>query len=81
MVSKSKFLIEYSQANYQYIYFKLYLNNFFINYQVSRTFGDLEAKLPKYGGNPNVVIAEPEISVTKIKDNFDFIILASKMTF
>jgi len=28
---------------------------------VSRTFGDVEAKLLKYGGNPNVVIADPEI--------------------
>jgi len=28
---------------------------------VSRTFGDVEAKLTKFGGNPNVVIAEPEI--------------------
>jgi len=28
---------------------------------VSRTFGDVEAKFVKYGGNPNVVIAEPEI--------------------
>jgi protein phosphatase 2C family protein 2/3 len=28
---------------------------------VSRTFGDIEAKLVKYGGNPEVVIAEPEI--------------------
>ena len=28
---------------------------------VARTFGDIEAKLPKYGGNPDVVIATPEI--------------------
>jgi len=28
---------------------------------VSRTFGDLEAKALKYDGNPNVVIAEPDI--------------------
>lgn len=28
---------------------------------VSRTFGDAEAKLLKTGGNPKVVIAEPEI--------------------
>jgi len=28
---------------------------------VSRTFGDIEAKHPKYEGNPKVVIAEPEI--------------------
>ena len=28
---------------------------------VSRTFGDIEAKFEKFGGNPKVVIAEPEI--------------------
>lgn len=29
---------------------------------VSRTFGDIEAKVPVYGGNPKVVIAIPEIT-------------------
>ena len=29
---------------------------------VSRTFGDIEAKNPKYGGKDGVVIAQPEIS-------------------
>ena len=43
---------------------------------VSRTFGDVEAKLTKFGGNPNVVIAEPEISEFKIDSNCDFIMLA-----
>jgi len=43
---------------------------------VSRTFGDIEAKLVKYGGNPNAVIATPEIKVFKISDNHDFIVLA-----
>lgn len=28
---------------------------------VSRTMGDAEAKLPKYGGLPNVISAEPDI--------------------
>lgn len=35
---------------------------------VSRTFGDIEAKLPKFGGNPKVVIAEPEIEVFQIDE-------------
>lgn len=35
---------------------------------VSRTFGDIEAKLPKFGGNPKVVIAEPEIDTFLIDD-------------
>lgn len=28
---------------------------------VSRTFGDIEAKVREYGGIPNVISAEPEI--------------------
>ena len=42
---------------------------------VSRTFGDTEAKLQKYGGNPKVVVPEPEIQCFKIRENFDFILL------
>jgi serine/threonine protein phosphatase PrpC len=42
---------------------------------VSRTFGDIEAKYPAYGGNPKVVIAVPEISKFTISPNFDFLIL------
>jgi len=33
---------------------------------VSRTFGDIEAKLQQFGGNPNVVIATPEITCFKL---------------
>lgn len=43
---------------------------------VSRTFGDIEAKEPKYGGNPKVVIPTPDIKCFKIRNNYDFIILA-----
>ena len=43
---------------------------------VSRSFGDIEAKLPKYGGNMKVIVADPEIRVFEITDNLDFIILA-----
>ena len=49
--------------------------------QVCRTFGDIEAKLPKYGGNPNVVIAVPDIKAFRINPEHDFIILASKYFF
>ena len=45
--------------------------------KVSRTFGDIEAKLEEFGGKKNVVIAEPEIRIFKITSDFDFIILAS----
>ena len=42
---------------------------------VSRTFGDIEAKKSKYGGNQRVVIATPEIKVFKVEDNYDFIVI------
>ena len=43
---------------------------------VSRTIGDVEAKLEKYGGNPNVVISSPDIFVYDLnKDDIDFLIL------
>jgi protein phosphatase 2C family protein 2/3 len=43
---------------------------------VSRTIGDIEAKHPKYGGNPRVVVPTPDIKCFKIRNNYDFIILA-----
>ena len=43
---------------------------------VSRTIGDAEAKMEKYGGNPNVVISEPEIFFYDMnRDDIDFFIL------
>ena len=42
---------------------------------VCRTFGDFEAKDVAKGGNPNVVIAKPEIKSFKMEDNHDFVIL------
>ena len=47
---------------------------------VSRTFGDIEAKKPKYGGNPRVVIADPEVKAFQVQPNYDFILLACKIT-
>mmetsp|Transcript_19224 Transcript_19224/g.18886 ORF Transcript_19224/g.18886 Transcript_19224/m.18886 type:complete len:370 (+) Transcript_19224:495-1604(+) len=43
---------------------------------VSRSFGDIEAKLPKYGGNMKGIIATPEIRVFDVDDSMDYIILA-----
>lgn len=43
---------------------------------VSRTIGDIEAKAVKYGGNPRVVIPTPDIKCFKIRNNYDFIIIA-----
>lgn len=43
---------------------------------VSRTFGDIEAKLEKYGGRAGVIIAQPEIASFNLQDDLhDFIIL------
>lgn len=46
---------------------------------VSRTIGDIEAKNPTFGGNPNVVIAIPEIKYFDLNKNYDFIIIGSKI--
>ena len=45
---------------------------------VSRTFGDIEAKKVKYGGNPKVIVADPEIKAFKVQSNYDFVLLACK---
>ena len=42
---------------------------------VSRTFGDIEAKFTKYGGNPKVVVATPDIKAFRVKNTHDFIVL------
>lgn len=42
---------------------------------MSRTFGDIEAKRPRYGGNGNVIVCEPEITSFKLRDNFDFFLI------
>ena len=44
---------------------------------VCRTFGDIDAKIEKRGGNPNVVVAVPEIKSFRITDEHDFIVIAS----
>ena len=42
---------------------------------VSRTIGDIVAKDPRYGGNPNVIISIPEIKYFDNSDNNDFILI------
>ena len=44
---------------------------------VSRTIGDIDAKIKEFGGNPNAVIAEPEVRVIAIGKEIDFIMLGS----
>ena len=52
---------------------------------VSRTFGDLEAKIQALGGNPNVVVAIPEIRSFRIdsheREDCDFIVMGSKSNY
>ena len=42
---------------------------------VSRTIGDIDAKMSKYGGNPNVIISTPEIFSFELNSAHDFIFL------
>jgi protein phosphatase 2C family protein 2/3 len=42
---------------------------------VSRTFGDIEAKLTKLGGVPGVIVAEPDIKGFKVSKEFDCIVM------
>ena len=45
---------------------------------MSRTFGDPHAKFERYGGNPDVVIAVPDITTIQIdREKHDFIVIAS----
>lgn len=48
---------------------------------VSRSFGDIEAKLARFGGNNKVVIAVPEIKETEISNKDDFIFMGSDGVF
>lgn len=43
---------------------------------VSRTFGDIEAKLSRLDGNPRVVVSDPDILMFKIdRERHDFIVI------
>jgi protein phosphatase PTC2/3 len=43
---------------------------------VSRSFGDIEAKLPRYGGHRQIIVADPEIRVFSVEDSMDYVLLA-----
>ena len=45
---------------------------------LSRSFGDIEAKIPQLGGNPKVVTAKPDVTEFDV-ENVDFAIIASKL--
>ena len=42
---------------------------------VSRTFGDVEAKNEKFGGNKNVIVALPDITEIELNEEFNLIVL------
>jgi protein phosphatase 2C family protein 2/3 len=44
---------------------------------VSRAFGDIDAKLTELGGNPNTLIAVPEIKSFRIHSDADFLVIGS----
>lgn len=46
-------------------------------FAVSRSFGDPAAKLKEFGGVPGTMLAEPEISQSVIKENFNFLVICS----
>jgi protein phosphatase 2C family protein 2/3 len=48
---------------------------------VSRAFGNIDAKVLKLGGNPDVVIVDPHIKSFKVNPDFDFIFLATDSLF
>lgn len=48
---------------------------------VSRTFGDCLAKLEQYGGNPKVIICDPEILTFEIGNSTDYILIGSDGVF
>lgn len=45
---------------------------------VSRSFGDVEAKVEKLGGLSGVIVATPEIHSFKIDSSIDFIVIGCK---
>lgn len=58
---------------FKYQYSKILISN---SSKVARSFGDICAKLPRFGGNPNVLSAIPEIKKFVITDEVDFVVLA-----
>jgi len=48
---------------------------------VSRSFGDIEAKLTEYSGNPNVLTADPEIKGFKLSEAYEFVVMCSDGVF
>ena len=54
----------------------LYFPPFLFVFKVSRTFGDIESKIPELGGVPGVVSPEPEIMTLPFSEDLDYAFLA-----
>lgn len=48
---------------------------------VSRSFGDIEAKLPMFNGNPNILISTPEIKSFNYNESIEWVCIACKFSF
>jgi serine/threonine protein phosphatase PrpC len=42
---------------------------------VSRTFGDIEAKLEKFGGKQGVIVPTPDVTEIELNNEFDFMVI------
>lgn len=63
---------------------KVETGDYFVNpggLKVTRCIGSIHAKLKKYGGQPELYKPEPSIKSFKIKDNYDFLLMASSGLF
>ena len=71
--------LELNDEEYKFFLDKVILGPYRVSpgrLSVSRTIGDAEAKIPQFGGNPNVIICEPDIYTFDLnKDDLDFFIL------
>jgi serine/threonine protein phosphatase PrpC len=48
---------------------------------VSKTFGDIESKMPSLGGIEGVISAEPDITIFPIDEDLDFAFIACNFCF
>lgn len=48
---------------------------------MSRTIGDIDAKLKVYGGNPKCIVCKPDIKEFDISEEDDFVMLGCTLLF
>ena len=57
------------------------INSFVNGTSATRSFGNIESKIPKYGGKPYAICSVPDIFSLEWNNDIDFIILGSKYIF